>query len=56
MPVDNPRINYLLKKLFRELDREFYAELSKRLADARKARARKPKSAPVRKSRTKKAP
>jgi len=55
MPVDDPRIKVLLKKLFREIEQEFDAELSKRVAHARKAPAGKSRSAAVRKSRAKKA-
>lgn len=46
MPLENRRIQKLLRDLFRELDREFYAELSKRMKETkqmplRKAGARK---------------
>jgi hypothetical protein len=55
MPVDNPRIRELLKRLIHELEEEFDAELSKRLADSRKVSARESASARVRKSLAKKA-
>jgi hypothetical protein len=48
MPVENRRIKKLLGELSKELDREFHAELAKRLAEARKA--------PLRKSPAKKTP
>jgi hypothetical protein len=40
MPVENRRIKKLLKELVHELDREFYAELAKRLAETRKTPVR----------------
>lgn len=55
MPVDNPRISELLKKLIHELEEEFDAELSKRLADSRKVPAGKSASARISKSLAKKA-
>jgi hypothetical protein len=56
MPLFTPRTKELLEKLSQELDKEFEAELSKRLAHAKKVPARKSRSASVRKSRAKKAP
>jgi hypothetical protein len=41
MPVENPRIKKLLRDLFHEVDKEFNAELAKRLAMTRKAHVRK---------------
>jgi hypothetical protein len=54
MPVFTARTKELLEKLCHELDEEFNAELSKRLAQAGKSPPRKARSAPARKSRAKK--
>jgi hypothetical protein len=37
MPVGTPRMEKLVRELFHELDREFNAELLKRLTEARKS-------------------